>query len=228
MKYYISIHDVRPDNIDAIKNIKQLLNNQYNIHKICLLVIPGCKWNHIQIEQLKKWQSDHCQIAAHGWEHVSDNKKSLYHLLHALIISGNSAEHLSKHSWDILNLMKKSYDWFVSNGFTPPRLYVPPAWALGKIKTEDLLNLPFKNFECTTGVLHKGKYKFLPLVGFIATSQARAYLQKFFNFLNFQMAKMIGVIRISIHPEDFDHYLSNDANKYLSRIKETILLHEII
>ena len=37
----------------------------------------------------------------------------------------------------------------------------------------------------------------------------------------------VNVREIAIHPDDFNLYLKRDAFKYLSKIGETILLHEL-
>ena len=227
MKYYISIHDVAPNNLEQIESIINLLKKKYGINKLCLLVIPGLKWKTKQVKQLVSWQDSGLEIAAHGWNHRAGEKTSLYHMIHGVFISGNCAEHLSKNRNTLMDLIKNSYNWFVDNHFLPPTLYVPPAWALGNINTEDLTILPFTNYECTTGIYFEGKYQFIPLVGFEATTYFRAFCLRFFNFFNYQLAKFIGVLRITIHPRDFQLYLARDANNYLSEIVNTILLHEL-
>ena len=133
MQSYISIHDVSPKNLDKIKSIINFLQNQFQINKICILVIPGLNWNKKQIQKLQSWQHDGIEIAAHGWKHRAQNKKSFYHKIHSLIISANCAEHLSKNRQEIIDIVKRSYSWFIDNGFKKPTLYVPPSWALGKI-----------------------------------------------------------------------------------------------
>ena len=167
------------------------------------------------------------EIAAHGWTHKCEKDKSFYHFLHSLVLSGNCAEHLSKSKHILIELIKNSYKWFTDNRFVPPTLYVPPAWALGKIHFQDFSLLPFTNYECTTGLYLDGKYRFIPLLGFEATTYFKAFFLRFFNFFNYQMAKFIGVVRITIHPRDFQLYLSKDVNNYLSEIGNTILLHEL-
>ena len=123
--------------------------------------------------------------------------------------------------------MKNSYDWFIKNGLSKPTLYVPPAWAMGNIKTKDLKKLDFTHYECTTGMIHNQKYRFLPLLGFEERTLIRAMLRRFFNSLNYLMAYFTGIIRIAIHPDDFNLYLKKDIAKYLFRSKEVILLHEL-
>jgi len=227
LKSYISIHDVAPQNIDDIQYIIHTLNSVYKINKICILVIPGLNWSVKQIKQLRRWQNDGIEIAAHGWYHRAATNKTFYHKIHSLLMSDNCAEHLSKNSTEIFKTMNDSYNWFIRNGFQNPILYVPPAWALGKITKKDLSRLSFTHYECTTGIIHKNKYCFLPLLGFEEKTYFRAILRRFFNSLNYFMAHFTGIIRISIHPDDFKLYLNRDIRKYLSRSNEIVLLSEL-
>ena len=137
MKSYISIHDVTPNNLDDIENIIRDLKNKFHIQKICLLVIPGLNWNKKQIQRLKSWQNDNIVIAAHGWTHRAASNKTFYHRIHSLVMSSNCAEHLSKDRKTVLSIIKNSYEWFKTNKLGNIKLYVPPAWALGTIKTSD-------------------------------------------------------------------------------------------
>lgn len=143
-------------------------------------------------------------------------------------MSANCAEHLSKNKQEIIHLINDSYNWFIDNGFKKPLLYVPPAWALGKISKIDLNQLPFLYFECTTGFISNKKYRFLPLLGFEEKTYWGAKIRQFFNTLNFIIGKFKGIIRIAIHPNDFNLYLKNDIKKYLHKNKECILLNDLI
>ncbi|SVE55600.1 uncharacterized protein METZ01_LOCUS508454, partial [marine metagenome] len=109
MKYYISIHDVAPNNLDSIENIILLMQSKYKINKLCLLVIPGLDWKTQQVEQLISWQNSGIEIAAHGWNHKSKSKTSFFHMIHGLFLSGNCAEHLSKSRDVLVDLMNNSY-----------------------------------------------------------------------------------------------------------------------
>jgi predicted deacetylase len=176
---------------------------------------------------LKLWQKSGLEIAAHGWNHKAQTNKSFYHKIHSLIMSSNCAEHLSKNRLDIINIIRSSYNWFIDNGFKKPILYVPPAWALGKVNKEELYQFNFTHFECTTGMVHKQKYSFLPLLGFEENTLFGALLRRCFNALNFFMAHFTGTIRIAIHPNDFNLYLKKDLEKYLTKCIEPVLLHEL-
>ena len=226
MKYHISIHDVSPQNLNNIKRIIDHLKN-YNCKKISLLVIPGLEWNKNQIKILKNMQSNNIEIAAHGWTHNSSSIKNLYHYVHSNLFSRDCAEHLSKDRLSIINLIQDSFEWFIENKFTPPTLYVAPAWALGAIKYSDLNELPFNEYETITGVYSGNKLKHIALIGFEADTISRKYILKISNFLNYQLSKLTGIIRMAIHPNDFNLLLSSDINKFLSKIDKTIYLYEL-
>ena len=228
MRYYISIHDVAPENINTIENIVNVLRFKYNITKLSLLIIPGLNWNTEQIKKMKNWQVQGIQVVAHGWTHVAQKKKSFLHIIHSFIISKDCAEHLSKNREDIVHLINKSFNWFIKNNFESPTLYVPPAWALGKINRNDIFLLPFDMVECTTGMFYKGKYRFLPLIGFEAKTLIRSKLLKFFNVINFIFGKLVGIVRITVHPNDFNLLLSDDVKMYLNNANNTIFLNELM
>ena len=78
MKYYVSIHDVTPENLIVIENIIQILQDKYKINKLCLLVVPGLKWDEKQVKQLISWQDSGLEIAAHGWNHRSSKKNPFF------------------------------------------------------------------------------------------------------------------------------------------------------
>ena len=225
MKCYISIHDVSPNKFSEIKNIINHLKH-YNCKKITLLIIPNLDWTDRQLQDIKLMQKNNIEIAAHGWEHKHHSIKNLYHYMHSKIFSRNCAEHLSKDRSEIIELIQKSFKWFTSRKFRPPTIYVAPAWALGKIKYSDLDSLPFSEYETITGVYSKKQMKYIPLIGFEADTLFRKYILKISNFVNYQISKLTGVVRIAIHPDDFKLLLSADINKFLSKIDETIYLHE--
>ena len=67
----------------------------------------------------------------------------------------------------------------------------------------------------------------MPLIGFEEKFWWKSLVRRFFNSFNFILASFIGVIRIAIHPNDFNLYLKNDIEKYLNKCTETILLNEL-
>ena len=225
MLYYVSIHDVKPNNLKKIEVIISLLH-KHNIHKITILVVPGLNWKKKHIEQLYNWQNYGIKLAAHGWQHKASLKKTFYHKIHSVIMSGECAEHLSKNEDEIINIVKNSYNWFNKNNLNIPKLYVPPAWAIGNIRKQSIANLPFKTIECTTGVIKNKKYYFVPLIGFEARNLYKAFFLKIFNKFNYILALFWGKVRLGIHPDDFELYLNKDINIYLKKVKKTFILYE--
>ncbi len=169
-------------------------------------------------------QNKGLQIAAHGWTHRATTKKTLFHKLHSLFISNNCAEHLSLKTEDIKCIINKSYNWFIENEFQKPTLYVPPAWALGKITKKELSKFPFSHYECTTGLICKRKYRFIPLIGFEEKNIIKAYFRQFFNKINYMFALYTGYIRVAIHPNDFQLHLKDDIKKYLPKKNSNLFL----
>ena len=67
-------------NLDKIIFIINHLNNEHNIKKITLLVIPGLEWNDEQIKIFNEWENNqNIELASHGWIHESNPIKSIYH-----------------------------------------------------------------------------------------------------------------------------------------------------
>ena len=48
---------------------------------------------------------------------------------------------VQKNSKDIIKIVRRSYSWFVRNGFKNPILYVPPGWALERLQKKNYINL---------------------------------------------------------------------------------------
>ena len=217
MKALISIHDVMPNTMTEVAEILEICFS-LRIKRVTLLVVPGLDWQQEQVDQLRQWEKSDCELAAHGWVHRCSSKKSLWHHIHSLILSRNVAEHLSLKPDDITELMNKSSNWFVENGFNQPSLYVPPAWALGKISKRALQACEYSQVETITGVIFTkyGQTKRLPLVGFEADTFTRELALRFLNGVALRIPTR-KPLRISIHP--YDHKLR------LSEYLETVLKH---
>ena len=228
MNCNISIHDVGPNNLDKIISIINLLFDKYNIDKITLLVIPGLDWNNKQINILKTLQEkEGIELAAHGWHHKSNPTKTMYHYIHSKLISENSAEHLSKSKLSIIKLLNNSHSWFINQGLNSPTLYVPPAWALGNMGEKDLSALPFNEIEIISGVFINNKFIFIPLIGFKTKTYFKFIIVKVLNFINYLSYSFFGLMRIAIHPDDFNLLLKCDIDKYLRKITANFSFNEL-
>tara|TARA_E500000178_G_scaffold356123_1_gene431821 strand:- start:2177 stop:2875 length:699 start_codon:yes stop_codon:yes gene_type:complete len=208
MKAIVSIHDCMPETMDKIQHILQWLKDR-NIPPVTILVSPGKDWTENHLQLLKEYVQEGYTLAAHGWHHHTQPKKIL-HRIHSLIISKNVAEHLDLNQEGILELLNKSYQWFIQQKLPPPELYVPPAWALGAVDKKILCKTLFKQIEVTRGLIHissgkKPKLQTLPLTGYEADSPFRAnFLSRWNQFQQNQAQIKSLPLRISIHPYDLE------------------------
>lgn len=221
-KVIISLHDVMPESFRRIEEIIKYLRD-HEVPPITLLVVPGRRWNHQKLKRLRKLADVGYEIAAHGWLHEIDRPRGFYHHLHAALFSRRVAEHLALDSEAIRDLMLRSHAWFGQNRLPPPKLYVPPAWALGKIRPEHLRELPFEQIEILRGLLdpQTGQILKLPLLGFEADTVWRQLAVTAWNRLQLARSRRSpGPVRISLHPEDFHLRL---APRLRRLIKQTYL-----
>ena len=202
MKALVSIHDVMPHTMREVAELLQICRDA-DIRAVTLLVVPGLDWSAVQLRRIRQWQDDGYVLAAHGWHHKCDSISTIRHRIHSKVLSRDVAEHLSKDSDQIAELMKRSGGWFDENGFDFPELYVPPAWALGGITDQALAETGFVMVETLLGVrlLQDGAFLNLPLVGFEADTALRTLA---LTCLNGIATKMPGnrPLRVSLHPHD--------------------------
>jgi hypothetical protein len=217
-KAFVSLHDVMPETLERVRELIAFTNS-HNVPPITLLVVPGRQWQKAHIAQLREWARQGHPLAAHGWMH-STQPRSLYHRLHASLISRNVAEHLALPSDGILHLMERSYAWFGRHGLPEPELYVPPAWALGSCSRTALRSLAVQYIESTRGFLHipTGRYAHRPLIGFEADTPARAFALRLWNTAQVLAArKFRWPLRISLHPNDLHLLLAPSLKQIFNR-----------
>ena len=228
MKALVSIHDVMPSTMTDVAELLKFCRSS-GLQRVTLLVVPGLDWQSEQIDQLRQWQKSGCELAAHGWVHRCVTHKSLWHRLHGLILSRDVAEHLSLKPDEVTELMHKSGNWFVENGFEQPSLYVPPAWAIGKISNRAMRGCGYSQVETLSGVvfLKSGQTKRLPLVGFEADTFRRELALRVFNGVALMMPTT-KPLRVSIHPSDHKLRLDKNLQKVLQRCTEALSYSEIL
>jgi predicted deacetylase len=199
------VHDVTPESLPKVDKILRFLR-QHACQDVTLLVVPGGRWTAPSLAQLAQWQRDGYTLAGHGWHHRADRLHGVGHLLHSLFISRRAAEHLAHDTAGIIRLISRCYAWFGENSLTSPSLYVPPAWAMGRIRRKELAALPFDRYEYLTGFydVRARSFRAMPLVGFEADSWARFMSLYPLNELNLLLSRMTGDLRIALHPNDLD------------------------
>lgn len=203
---FLSVHDVTPQ---TMAGVRRLLDQLSSIEpgKIQLLVVPGLNWNASELDQLQQWQQAGFEFSGHGRFHRCERIHGFNHRMHSWLISRNVAEHLALDTAGIESMIVDCHAWFGDHDLKPPKWYVPPAWAMGKISRPQLAKLPFRYYEFQTGVLDSAAERFYrcPLVGFEGDTQIRATFLRMFNLTNRLIAKCFRrPLRISIHPNDLD------------------------
>ena len=209
----VSVHDVMPETFPRVQRILALLE-EANAPPPTLLVVPGKEWTPTLLGTLRELAKAGYSLAGHGWMHkATQGPRTLFHRVHALLISRDEAEHLSRPPRELAGLIQRCYDWFPGVGLAAPQRYVPPAWAMGTLRPPDLRELPFHWYEILRGFVSgkTGRTRWLPLTGFEADTPFRRTSLRFWNGLNVLLAKGTRrPLRISIHPGDLELLLKED------------------
>ncbi len=214
----VSIHDVMPDTLPQVLAILRFLEARA-VFPATLLVVPGCQWSKNDINQLKSLQDAGYELAGHGFQHRAKRISSAWHRLHGMLISRNEAEHLSLSEDEIIHIITDSYSWFRQNSLAAPILYVPPAWAMGRIGKRKLKTLPFRLYETQAGVYDAAadRMLYLPVTGYMADTRFRVKAIRTTNLINQYVFR--GPLRIAIHPQDLSLRLVRDLKNHLARFQ---------
>jgi predicted deacetylase len=211
-----SIHDVMPSTLDATESISARLADA-GITKVTLLVVPDTGWDAAAIDRLRALEANGADLAGHGWRHRVRGIRNIRHWLHSVFISRDVAEHLALDRSGAIKLMQDCYDWFGENGLGAPDVYVPPAWAMGSARREDLDMLPYRRFESLYGVYDSDVRRFqrTPMIGFEADTPFRAFACRVWNRWNLRSSRQ--PLRFSIHPGDPELLLGADLERLLGQ-----------
>lgn len=219
-KALLSIHDVMPETLAAVHRCLELLR-RHGVERSALLVVPGAGWSPPDLRALRALADAGHELLAHGWHHRTQ-PSGLYHRLHAACFSRDVAEHLALDTAGISALMARSRGWFEAQGLPVPAGYVPPAWALGRLRGTALAGQPFAVVETLRGVYLRGaeedfRFTPLPLVGFEADTALRAALLGRWNRLQLRRCRRLGLpLRIALHPGDPDLRLADQLRAVLA------------
>jgi len=217
MRLLVSIHDVMPATLARVDQIFDRLRAA-DLSPVTLLVVPGAGWDSESLAGLHALVERGAVLAGHGWRHRVAAVRGFTHRLHSALISRDVAEHLALRPRAIARLMLRNHRWFADQGLPPPNLYVPPAWAMGRVPRRWLDRLPFAQYETLAGVYDKrlGRFCWLPMAGFEADTAMRAAVVRPFNQLNRLIERAGGrALRLGIHPYDFDHHLAADLGRWI-------------
>ncbi|MGD8206890.1 MAG: polysaccharide deacetylase family protein [Thiohalocapsa sp.] len=217
----VSIHDLMPETMPAVRRTLAQLE-RIGDGPVTLLVVPGLSWTRDDIAALRRLQRDGHALAGHGWLHRIERFGGPYHRLHGWTLSRRVAEHLALDADGILALINRCYAWFADHDMDAPDLYVPPAWAMGAVAIERVLDAcPFRLYETFTGVIDIATRRVhrIPLLGYEADTALRAPLLRAWNGLNRRHTRRTGLVRIGIHPRDPELRLAGDLTDDLRRYR---------
>ena len=211
------MHDVMPETLALTDGILKRLHSA-GLDLATLLVVPGCNWQTNDLDQLRRFCEAGAELAGHGWTHRADTPRDLKHRLHSLFISRNAAEHLSLSTEEIAALIRRCHDWFGERDLPQPDLYVPPAWAMGRVPQALLDQLPFCRYETLAGVYDSATRIFTPspMVGYETDTWLRALPVRAWNALNRAAAGRRRPLRVAIHPRDFELKLAGDLEQLIA------------
>jgi predicted deacetylase len=190
----ISIHDLMPSTMPAVRRTLALLQHRTTAPAM-LLVVPGTGWSRDGIRELQALQRAGHPLAGHGWLHRVERYGGLYHRLHGLTLSRRVAEHLALNTDGIVALINRCYAWFGDNGLEPPKLYVPPAWAMGRsrstalptpVRSASTRPLPALSTPITRSLIR------IPMLGYEADAPLRVPVIRAWNALNRRLAAKTG------------------------------------
>ena len=230
IKRLVSVHDVMPETLGKVVDIVRTLEEGGH-GPATLLVVPGRAWQAAHLDTLRRFVAAGHTLAGHGWRHQIRGYRSLSHRLHGLLISRNVAEHLEHDAAGIRALIRDCRSWFDEHKLPAPELYVPPAWAMGRIHKQQLHGLGFRYFEYLSGIYDakSGDMRRIPLQGFEADTRFRAAFLRLSNSVNRTLAQRSGMLRVAIHPSDPDLFLADDLARCLaprSRADSSAIVHE--
>lgn len=220
LRAHATIHDVRPDTLDRVARLLELLEPAGT--RVALLVVPGLDWTPAGVARLAAWGDEGFELAGHGWVHQR-TPRSLYHRLHALVISRDQAEHLSATRDEARALVRRGRDWFAAHDLPAPTFYVPPAWAMGALQPSDLVELGYLFAEAQWGFhdLERGAFLRSPLIGFEADTWWREHALAVFNAWQVAAARRRGrPLRLGLHPFDLELRRADEARARVAEVEE--------
>lgn len=228
LRAHATIHDVRPDTLDRVAELLRLLRPAGR--RVALLVVPGLEWTADGVERLRGWADAGYELAGHGWVHRR-TPRTLYHRLHARVVSRDQAEHLSAPRDELREMVARGRAWFGAHGLPAPTYYVPPAWAMGALQPEDLAAVGYRVAEVQWGWhdLAAGRFLGAPLIGFEADTPWRELALGAFNALQVRIAIGSGrPLRLGLHPFDLELRRADEALRRVDEVDAWLTTDEAV
>ena len=221
---HVSIHDVMPETLERVEALLSLLEDHGHAG-VTLLVVPGKAWTDVDVQRLHGWVARGHELAGHGWHHEVQRIEDLSHRLHSLVISRRAAEHLSRSPEELAQLVTDNHNWFEQHALPAPRLYVPPAWALGRLDPAVLRRVGFGYLETLSGFhdLETGAWRRAPVLGY----EADTLLRQFALGLSNAWSGFHRLRRLAIHPHDLSLRLGAALRRRIARRDTSVRLDDL-
>jgi predicted deacetylase len=224
-----SLHDVSPATIDRATSIVDVMV-EAGVRDLAILIVPSGVWTDGQLETLRTWERAGHVLGAHGWTHRGIAPRGIYHRLHSALFSRDVAEHLGRSADEVREIVARGVQWFADAGLVPPRLYVPPAWALGAMPLPEFAGTSFRWVETLSGIydVSAAHFRRLPLVGFEADTGFRAASLRVSNASNYALVRATRrSLRAAVHPHDFELRLAGDLRRLLASGRASFALEQL-
>jgi predicted deacetylase len=219
-KLLISVNDVMPETLPAVRDIVERLERKGR-GPVTLLVVPGRDWRTAELDELRRWQERGHELAGHGWSRSGPPSRGLWQRLpRPLAPSRQQAEHLVLDGAGIVRLIRRCRSWFDQHGLAAPKLYVPPARAMGRVHRLDIRALGFRFFEYAGGYYDAriGVFQRVPMLGFEADGALRALLARGLNRYAVTASHRYGWLRVAVHPGDPERRLATDLGAVIDAL----------
>ena len=123
--------------------------------------------------------------------------------------------------------MTDCHQWFYEKELPHPVVYVPPAWAMGRVSQSALRRLPFRYFETLRGIYDAQTDRFYTskAIGYEADTAFRQAALNLSNSLAIRTAR--SPLRLGIHPHDLELRLADKLKAHLGEVKTSLSYPEL-
>lgn len=216
----ISLHDVTPFHMKRLKRAEKLFS-QWGVSKVSYLFIPDyhnrmANLTHNESEAYKRWihgkRAFKVQWMLHGYSHLelptpSDTEFSPVAAIKRRFLTAGEAEFLPLDRQMTMEKIKKGITVFESHLNSRPKGFIAPAWLFNNNLMACLKELDFLFTEDHHQVylLAQDRQLQVPVITWATRTFIRKYSSIIFCPLLAHFWSNHKVIRIAIHPFDFDH-----------------------
>ncbi len=216
-KLLVSLHDVTPRHADAVVKILTWLS-QRGLPQVPLLVVPDFheKWplsaHPAFCQQLRAFREQGHELVLHGYFHREtplDIKchESFRTSFQRRFMTAGEGEFLSLDPAHALERLERGLAMWSESGLGQrPDGFIPPAWLHRADLDEVLWSRGFRWTEDHVGMrFSDGRKLAAPVVTWASRDALRRIGSRLFCPTAVRLQKMSPVLRIAIHPHDFDH-----------------------